>query len=71
MRFNSTRFIIDLTPRRADGEFMAHARISTSRTDGSQYDIHLSGDLAGFDIREDAIAYAKSWAQEWLDARFG
>ncbi|RQH06573.1 hypothetical protein [Paraburkholderia dinghuensis] len=71
MRFNSTRFIIDPTPRRADGEYMAHARISTNRADGSEHDIHLSGDLAGFDVREDAIAYAKNWAQEWLGARFG
>lgn len=71
MRFNSTRFIIDPTPRRADGEYMAHARISNSRADGSKDDVHLSGDLAGFDVREDAIAYAKQWAQEWLDVRFG
>jgi hypothetical protein len=71
MRFNSTRIVIDPTPRRADGEYIAHARISTSRADGTAYDIHLSGDLAGFDVREDAIAYAKNWAQEWLDARFG
>ena len=71
MRFNSTRIVIDPTPRRAAGEYMAHARISTNRPDGTEYDIHLSGDLAGFDAREDAIAYAKHWAQEWLDARFG
>lgn len=71
MQCNSARFFIDPTPRRADGEYMAHARISTNRIDGSEYDVHLSGDLAGFDLREDAIAYAKSWAQEWLDARFG
>ena len=71
MHFNSTRIIIDPTPRRADGEYMAHARISSCREDGSEYDIHSSGDLAGFDGREDAIAYAKNWAQEWLDARFG
>ena len=70
-RFNSTRFIIDPTPRRADGEYMAHARISSSRADGRQYAVHLSGDLAGFDVREDAIAHAKKWAQEWLDVRFG
>ena len=71
MQFNSTRFLIDPTPRRADGEYMAHARISCSRADGSEYDVHLSGDLAGFDVRDDAIAYAKNWAREWLDARFG
>ncbi|MBP0596306.1 hypothetical protein J8I87_43375 [Paraburkholderia sp. LEh10] len=71
MRFNSTRFTIDPTPRRADGEYVAHARISTSRADGSEYDIHLSGDLAGFDAREDAIAHAKNWAQEWLCVCFG
>jgi len=71
MHFNSTRFLIDPTPRRADGEYMAHARISCSKADGSEYDVHLSGDLAGFDVRDDAIAYAKNWAREWLDARFG
>ncbi|WP_042301386.1 hypothetical protein [Paraburkholderia kururiensis] len=71
MHFNSTRFTIDPTPRRADGEYIAHARISTSRADGSACDIHTSGDLAGFDVREDAVAYAKIWAQEWLGARFG
>ncbi|POR54947.1 hypothetical protein B0G62_102557 [Paraburkholderia eburnea] len=71
MRLNSTRFRIDPTPRRADGEYMAHVRISTNRPDGSEYDVHLSGDLAGFEIREDAIAYAQSWAEQWLYARFG
>lgn len=71
MRSDSIRFRIDPTPRRADGEYMAHARISTSRADGSEYDLYLSGDLAGFDAREDAIAYAKSWAQQWLDTRYG
>ena len=71
MRFNSTLIVIDPTPRRADGEYMAHARISSSRPDGSPYDIHLSADLAGFDAREEAIAYARRWAEEWLDARFG
>jgi hypothetical protein len=71
MRFNSTHFIIDPTPRRADGEYVAHARISTRRLDGSEYDVHLSGDLAGFDVREDAIAHAKNWAQDWLCVCFG
>ncbi|PMS31700.1 hypothetical protein B0G57_13038 [Trinickia symbiotica] len=71
MHAHSTRFLIDPTPRRADGEYIAHARISANRADGILYDIELSGDLAGFDVREDAIAYAKSWAQEWLAARFG
>jgi len=71
MRSDSTRFRIDPTPRRADGEYMAHARISTNRPDGSQYDIHLSGDLAGFELREDAIVYAQNWATQWLNARFG
>ena len=71
MRSDSTRFQIDPTPRRADGEYMAHARISSSRADGSEYDVHASGDLAGFETREDAIAYAQCWAQEWLNVRFG
>ncbi|QBR04042.1 hypothetical protein [Paraburkholderia pallida] len=71
MRSDSTRFRIDPTPRRADGEYMAHARISANRADGSEYDVHMSGDLAGFELREDAIDYAKGWAQQWLHARFG
>jgi hypothetical protein len=71
MPFNPNRFIIDPTPRRADGEYIAHARISANRPDGSKYDVHSSGDLAGFDVREDAIAYAQHWAKEWLDTCFG
>lgn len=71
MRFNSTTFRIDPTPRRADDEYMAHARISCSRPDGSEHEIHLSGDLAGFHVREEAITYARQWAMEWLDARYG
>lgn len=68
MQIDSTRFRIDPTPRRADGEYMAHARISACRADGSEFDIHMSGDLAGFDRREDAIDFAKNWALQWLDA---
>lgn len=71
MRSDSIRFRIDPTPRRADGEYIAHARITTNRSDGIEYDVHLSGDLAGFDARDDAIAYAKSWAQQWLHNCFG
>lgn len=71
MQIDSTRFRIDPTPRRADGEYMAHARISTCRADGSELDIHMSGDLAAFDKRDDAIAFAKDWALQWLDAYLG
>jgi hypothetical protein len=31
----------------------------------------LSGDLAAFDVRGDAILFAKEWAIAWLDARYG
>jgi hypothetical protein len=71
MRFNSSVFQIDPTPRRADGEYMAHVRISCSRDDGEQTTIHSSGDLAGFDMREDAIRFATDWAMEWLERRYG
>ncbi|VXC94539.1 conserved hypothetical protein [Burkholderia sp. 8Y] len=62
---------IDPTPRRADGEYIAHARISANNADGSETDIFMSGDLAGFDLRDDAVTFAMQWAQEWLAARFG
>ncbi|MEX3557728.1 MAG: hypothetical protein VB124_03980 [Burkholderia sp.] len=65
-----TRFRVDPTPRHADGEYMAHARICSNRADGSEYNVYLSGDLAGFDRREDAIAYARNWAQAWLQATY-
>jgi len=71
MHFNSTTFRIDPTPRRADGEYLAHARISRRLADGSESDVHMSGDLAAFDGREEAIVYAKEWAIAWLDARYG
>ena len=59
-------FHIDSTPRRADGEYIAHARISRTDDDGREYDVHLSGDLAGFNEREDAMKFAADWADEWL-----
>ena len=71
MLFNTTRFRIDPTPRRADGEYIAHARITTTLLDGGVREVHSSGDLAGFDARDDAIAYATQWAQGWLAAQFG
>ncbi|MBC8642570.1 hypothetical protein IAG25_37860 [Caballeronia sp. EK] len=62
----SSTFDIDATPRRADGEFMAHAKITAGS--GSETQIFMSGDLAGFDARDDAIAYARSWAGDWIEA---
>ncbi|QGZ64637.1 hypothetical protein [Paraburkholderia acidisoli] len=64
-------FSIDSTPRRADGEYIAHARINARRADGGEYELHASGDLAGFDLRDDAVAYANTWAERWLAACFG
>jgi hypothetical protein len=64
-------FQIDPTPRRADGEYIAHARITSSGDDGREYDVHLSGDLAGFDAREDAVRFAANWATEWLETHCG
>ncbi|SAK68953.1 hypothetical protein [Caballeronia ptereochthonis] len=71
MHFNSSTFQIDPTPRRADGEYMAHARIVCRLAGGGEPDVHMSGDLAAFDLREDAIVFAKEWAIAWLEARFG
>lgn len=69
MLFNTTRFRIDPTPRRADGEYIAHVRITTTLLDGGEREVHSSGDLAGFDGRNDAIAYATQWAERWLAAQ--
>ncbi|AOJ09765.1 hypothetical protein [Burkholderia mayonis] len=71
MQFNSTLFRIDPTPRRADGEYMAHARIIEVDRDGIESDVHMSGDLKGFDLRDEAISYAQIWAKEWLRTRYG
>ncbi|WP_175942524.1 hypothetical protein [Caballeronia sp. BCC1704] len=71
MQSTSSPYRIDPTPRRADGEYIAHARISATNADGSETDVFMSGDLAGFDLRDDAVAFARQWAQEWLAARFG
>lgn len=60
---------IDPTPRRADGEFIAHVRISILTEDGSETELFASGDLAGFDSRLDAVAFAKKWAGDRLDLR--
>ncbi|HFT8010432.1 TPA: hypothetical protein ACU9T0_006164 [Burkholderia cenocepacia] len=71
MLFNTTQFRIDPTPRRADGEYIAHVRITTMFLDGGEREVHSSGDLAGFDVRDDAVAYATKWAEGWLNAQFG
>jgi hypothetical protein len=46
---------------------MAHAKITTPAVDGQEAQIIMSGDLAGFDEREDAIVYARTWARGWID----
>ncbi|WP_244818710.1 hypothetical protein [Caballeronia sp. Lep1P3] len=61
-------FSVDPTPRRADGEYMAHAKITTPAVDGQEPQVLMSGDLAAFEEREDAIVYARTWAREWIDA---
>jgi hypothetical protein len=71
MHFDSSMFQIDPTPRRADGEYMAHARICCNRDGVGLQDIHESGDLAGFDMREDAVRFATDWAMKWLERRYG
>jgi hypothetical protein len=69
MYLDSALFRIDPTPRRADGEYMAHAMISGPLPDGQPF-IHMSGDLAGFDLRQDAVQYATDWANDWLQKSF-
>lgn len=72
MQFESKAFQIDPTPRRADGEYIAHARISRAlAAQAGESQIHASGDLAAFDSREDAIAYARQWAIAWIDEHYG
>ncbi|SAL87250.1 hypothetical protein AWB74_08034 [Caballeronia arvi] len=51
---------IDFALRRSDGERMEHVRITTPAENGSESQIFTTGDLAGFDAREDATAYAES-----------
>jgi hypothetical protein len=71
MQLTPSSFHIDPTPRRADGEYMAHARISAHAAAGSEADIFMSGDLAGFDLRGDAVRFATDWANAWLEKSQG
>ena len=71
MLFNSTRFRIDSTPRRADVQYVAHVRITTTLMNGTEQEVHNSSDLAAFYSRDDAVAYAKKWAEEWLTSQYG
>jgi hypothetical protein len=59
-------FWIDPTPRRADGEYIAHVRICFCNADPHESDDYFSGDLAGFDQRSDAVAFARAWAEKWI-----
>lgn len=67
MVLSQSTYQVDPTPRRADGEFMAHARITISGTAENETEIFMSGDLAGFDDRAEAIAYATNWTRGWID----
>jgi hypothetical protein len=69
MHPDHTHLRIDPTPRRADGEYIAHVRISIHTADGRETELFASGDLAGFDLRLDAVAFARNWARDWLDLR--
>ncbi|SAL88810.1 hypothetical protein AWB74_08744 [Caballeronia arvi] len=72
MQSNLDRFKVDPTPRRADGEFIAHARISISGADGIATDVVvMSGDLAGFHSRTEAVDHGKQWARNWFGVCFG
>jgi len=45
--------------------------ISCGSDGEGQQDIFVSGDLAGFHIREEAVRFATDWAIEWLERRYG
>lgn len=59
-------FRVDPTPRRADGEYIAHARIIFCPQQAHELDVHLSGDLRGFDSRDDAIRFGARWGDAWI-----
>jgi len=61
----ATRFRVDYTPRRADCQYVAHARISLITSDGYATEIE-SGDLMPFVERSEAVAYAEMWARRWM-----
>lgn len=67
MNLIETSFGVDPTPRRADGESMVHAKITTPAVDWQETQIIMSGELAAFDEREDAIVFARTWARGWID----
>jgi hypothetical protein len=62
---SARRFKVDSTPRRADCQYVAHARISLITSDGYATEIE-SGDLRSFVQRSDAIAYAEMWVRRWM-----
>lgn len=70
MGIDFARIRIVPTPRRADDEYIAHARIVTPDAGGYETDIYVSGDLAGFESREDAITFAEMRAREWIASSY-
>ena len=64
---NARRFEIDATPRTADCQYVARARIFMVCSEGLGREIHCSGDLEAFVERTQAVSYAETWACRWLD----
>lgn len=73
MHFCYRACTIDATPEFSLGRYFAHAKIERSQdiSEGMGCDTYDSGDLGDFDSEADAVAFAHSWAIEWIETQLG
>jgi hypothetical protein len=72
MEYEYCGWIIDATPDFSLGKLYAHARLTRVSSDADvDAEMHIERNLAWFDSEDEAIAMARQWAIEWIDARDG
>ncbi|MDE1184527.1 hypothetical protein [Paraburkholderia sp.] len=70
MQFRYKTFHINCTPRAADGEYFARATVTPHAVkDDRPGKTHQSGDLAVFSSKDDAVAFAHTWAVQWCNSQ--
>lgn len=71
MHFCYRACVINATPEFSLGRYFAHARIEQSQdlSEFGAFGSYDSGDLGDFATEADAVAFAQSWAIEWIEAR--
>jgi hypothetical protein len=68
LEFDYLTFHVNCTPRVEKGQFVAQAIILRNPDPGERRgNVHYSGDLETFPLKEDAVIFAQTWAIKWCN----